>query len=560
MIQHDMMLFDHGMPAARGERPSENQDPRADVDIEYQARGTFGGKALELAAKLFVANAQYATDYPAEIGQNMSNTDSSAFINYCPAISLRENQRIAEIGRGADPQWHKNSDVFETYKDEDFRLGFNAMQMTVGAVAELAVASGPPIPTPASTPPPAEPSESERLESNARATASLLTVGAVAETRQASPEQTGQRQTRQGQGQRRGERGQGVRRGGGRQSAPPPPAPPRERTDVNTVVDRLDFDRFKANIQKLASFGTRYWNTQGNADARDWIQAEMESYGYKVERLKFTPSGNRAGADPIEVDSVYATKIGATRPNEMYIVSAHMDSFNTESRDNSFAPGANDDGSGTSLVMEMARVYASPDARTDASVRFILWNCEEIGLLGARAYVEQRAELQGREDPPGSGLYPEPKWLGVIQHDMMLFDHGMPSPQFGGGVNPVQIREADVDIEYDADTTYGGRAQELAARLLMANAKYATDYPAEVGQFMQSTDSVPFAGHAPSISLRENERRDQIGRGADPQWHKNSDAFETYSEADFRLGFNAMQMTAGAVGEMSGLRLTGERR
>src|SRR3989449_2764721 len=75
-----------------------------------------------------------------------------------------------------------------------------------------------------------------------------------------------------------------------------------------------------------------------------------------------------------------------------------------------------------SLVMEVARVLSSPDVETDRSIRFILWNNEETGLHGARAYVDQRKDRQGKEDPPGSGRYPEPKWLGLIQHDMMLFD------------------------------------------------------------------------------------------------------------------------------------------
>jgi cysteine-rich repeat protein len=54
---------------------------------------------------------------------------------------VRENRRLAEIGNGANPNWHKNSDVVATYSAADFLLGFNAAQMTTGSIAELAGAT-----------------------------------------------------------------------------------------------------------------------------------------------------------------------------------------------------------------------------------------------------------------------------------------------------------------------------------------------------------------------------------------------------------------------------------
>src|SRR5712691_10932268 len=142
-------------------------------------------------------------------------------------------------------------------------------------------------------------------------------------------------------------------------------------------------------------------------------------------------------------EEVYCTKIGATHPEEMYIVGAHMDGHG-------WGEAANDDGSGTALVMELARVFSAPDVRTDRSIRFILWNNEETGLNGARAYVAQRQAMQGVENPQGSGRYPEPRWLGMIQHDMMLFDHGMPRPD--GTISPEQRPEADVNVEFQANS------------------------------------------------------------------------------------------------------------
>jgi hypothetical protein len=203
--------------------------------------------------------------------------------------------------------------------------------------------------------------------------------------------------------------------------------------------------------------------------------------------------------------------------------------------------------------MELARVFSSPDVVTERSIRFALWNNEETGLNGARAYVEQRQALQGREDPPGSRKFPEPKWLGMIQHDMMLFDHGM--PRADGTLNPEQRPEADVNIEFQSNSRMAEASMKLAWILHSANEKYATDYPAAVGPHMTNTDSGPFMDIIPAISLRENERGAQIGAGWDPHWHQPTDVFATFSDKDFRLGLNAAQTTLGALGILTGAKI-----
>ncbi len=108
---------------------------------------------------------------------------------------------------------------------------------------------------------------------------------------------------------------------------------------------------------------------------------------------------NMQASAPGSREDVYCTKIGATHPEEMYIIGAHMDGHG-------WGEAANDDGSGTAIVMELARIFMSPDVKTDRSIRFCLWNNEETGLNGARAYVDQRQALQGKEEPAGSGQYP----------------------------------------------------------------------------------------------------------------------------------------------------------
>jgi hypothetical protein len=313
---------------------------------------------------------------------------------------------------------------------------------------------------------------------------------------------------------------------------------------VKAVVDRLDFDSYKEIIRGLTEFGDREQGTERNRQAIDWIEVQLRGWGYETERIhyEYTPRG----ATEAELrEEVYATKVGNEVPGEMYIIGGHMDGRGG-------GEAANDDGSGTALVMEIARVLASSDVRTARSVRFALWNNEETGLNGSRAYVEQRAPLQGIEEPAGSGRYPEPTWLGMIQHDMMLWDHGNP-------VTLNQALDADVDIEFQLASEKADESAALALKLLNANRMFATDYPAAMSNAMSNTDSGPFQDLVASVSLRENRRLYETGNRANPHWHQPTDLFVTFSDADFRLGFNAAQTTLGAVARLVDARIVDGR-
>jgi hypothetical protein len=380
--------------------------------------------------------------------------------------------------------------------------------------------------------------------------------------------------------------------------------PPVGEDPVAVLVGRLDLERYKATIKGLTQFGDRRQGTDRNRAAIDWIEAQLKSYGctnterFRYEYAPASPSGagggagggggrggTAAGGRPTAVgggrprgvrartgvntdpnaqpdqrlrelnsqpsvpgprEQVYCTKVGTSRPDEMYIVGAHMDGHG-------WGEAADDNASGTAVVMELARVFSMPDVETERSIRFILWNNEETGLNGSRAYVAARAALQGKEDPPGSGRYPEPRWLGMIQHDMVLFDHGMPRPD--GTVSPEQRAEADINIEFQAASKKAAEAQALAWFFYRANEDYATDYPATVGPHMTNTDSTPFMDLVPAISVRENERGTQIGSGWNPHWHQPTDLYATYSDKDFRLGLNAAQTTLAALAKLTGARL-----
>lgn len=374
---------------------------------------------------------------------------------------------------------------------------------------------------------------------------------------------------------------------------------------VRTLVNRLTLDGYKATLKGLTQFGDRRQGTQRNRDAIDWIEQQLTAAACdEVERLSYryepepaaarptvvapadvpdltTPTGGTVGRngsgpggssvfgyrvptsvnrdleaqsdarirslnveEPVngERQEVYCTKIGRSRPSEMYIIGAHMDGHGVNE-------AVNDNGSGTALVIELAKIFSSPDVQTETSIRFVLWNNEETGLNGSQAYVEQRHNLQGVESPAGSGKYPEPKWLGMIQHDMMLWDHG--APRADGTVSNEQRPEADVNIEFQSSSEFADESMQLAFVFKAAADAYNTDYPATVGPHMTNTDSTPFMNHVPSISLRENERGAQTGAGWNPTWHTPLDVWSTFSDKDFRLGLNAAQTTLSAVAALA---------
>ena len=378
---------------------------------------------------------------------------------------------------------------------------------------------------------------------------------------------------------------------------------------IGELVSRLDLPSYKNVIRGLAQFGDRRQGTERNRRAVDWIEKQLQEIGCtNTERVHYvydpeprpprqrrplsneavnltTPTGGQVGrngsgpggssifgyraqtgvnrdlmAQPDERirelnreepvngprTEVFCTKIGTTRPDEMYILGAHMDGHGVNE-------AVNDDASGTALVMEVARILHSPDVETDVSIRFALWNNEETGLNGSYAYVEQREKLQGIEEPPGSGQYPEPRWLGMIQHDMMLWDHGAPGAD--GSVSRDQRAEADVNIEFQANSDLAEESMKLAFIFKAAADKYNTDYPAAVGPHMTNTDSTPFMNKVPSISLRENERGSHTGAGWNPTWHTPLDVWTTFTDDDFRLGLNAAQTTLSAIAGLAGAKI-----
>jgi hypothetical protein len=92
-------------------------------------------------------------------------------------------------------------------------------------------------------------------------------------------------------------------------------------SSAKMLVGRLALDRFKANIQTIASFGDRCRdcsNLTSFANAQTWVANELNSLGYTVHYHNSSSLG-------VPVSNLYVTKIGRSMPQQMYIVSAHLD-------------------------------------------------------------------------------------------------------------------------------------------------------------------------------------------------------------------------------------------
>src|SRR5438093_8288901 len=128
---------------------------------------------------------------------------------------------------------------------------------------------------------------------------------------------------------------------------------------------------------------------------------------------------------------------------------------------------------------------------------------------------------------------------------MLMYDHGMhPAAK--------QSPKADINIDYQRNSSKSAESAKLAAVLQEANRSYARDYPATVGTNMAGTDSIRFEDVVASVSVRENERVTGIVMGSNPHHHQPTDKYESYADEDFRFGFTAAKTTMGALGQLVG--------
>jgi len=314
---------------------------------------------------------------------------------------------------------------------------------------------------------------------------------------------------------------------GQRASAAPPAdkrvagAPPADARIVE-AIGQVSPDRMRQTIEKLVSFGNRSTISaqdeesikagKGIGAAREWIKGEFERYSkdcggcLEVKTDEFVEQPGERIPKPTEITNVYAVLRGSdpAQANRIVLVTGHYDSRNSDPLNSTDpAPGANDDGSGTAVSLECARVLSK--YKFPATIVFLTVAGEEQGLNGSKHFA-QMAKQQGW------------KLEAVLNNDIVGGDR---SPEQDASVVRVfseGIPAAATDAETKRLRALGGESDSSSRELAR--------YIAEVGRTYQ-------ASVKPLLTFRQ----DRYLRGGD-HYSFNQQGFAAVRLTEFREDYN----------------------
>lgn len=175
---------------------------------------------------------------------------------------------------------------------------------------------------------------------------------------------------------------------------------------LKKVSDSISEENIARTIKVLQDFGTRNTLSEQNSEkfgiggARRWLFNEFSKInGLKVSYDSyFLPKQGRRILKNIELHNIVAVKEGKCKKERIILVNAHYDTISV-SKDRKFhyedwntpAPGANDDASGVSALIEIARVLSKFE--TEATINFVAFAGEEQGLVGSTLYAGKMKAL-----------------------------------------------------------------------------------------------------------------------------------------------------------------------
>jgi hypothetical protein len=267
--------------------------------------------------------------------------------------------------------------------------------------------------------------------------------------------------------------------------------------ELRALLRRVDPDRIKATILRLVQFGTRHTASsqtdpvRGIGAATAWVFDQMQGFAaasggrMTVQKQTFVqPVSNRIPV-PTTITNVIATLQGTASPERFYVVTGHLDSRVTDVLNfTDDAPGADDDGSGVAVVLELARLFATH--QFPGTLVFATVAGEEQGLYGS-AYMAAQMKAAGNDVQ------------GMFSNDIVgasqAWDGTKPDPftlrLFVEGI-PTAAIPADIALMQSVGGENDGKTHQLA-------------------RFV--TDVAPF--NLTNMNVRVIWRRDRYLRGSD---------------------------------------------
>jgi len=270
------------------------------------------------------------------------------------------------------------------------------------------------------------------------------------------------------------------------------------------MVREVNADSLQSYINTLVGFGTRSTyssNTdpkRGIGAARNWVLSKFETFAESsggrltafVDTTTIQPDGKRVKS-PVHLGNVVATLKG-TDPtdNRIFIISGHLDNRRTNNEDGSGdAPGANDDGSGSSAVIECARIMSKHSF--PATIIFVTVSGEEQGLWGS-TYMANKAKAQNwdieavlNNDIVGSNNSSQTDIINNTQ--VRVFSEGLPSYELDDK-RAKMIRQ--LGLEND------GKARQLARYIKETGERYVDNLQVVLvyrsDRFLRGGDHLPY--------------------------------------------------------------------
>jgi len=311
------------------------------------------------------------------------------------------------------------------------------------------------------------------------------------------------------------------------------------RAEPAPAERRVDPERLAAHLEALDEPRSGFGGPEELAaldEAMAHAERAFREAGYEPTRHAFTHAPQapwrRRINDRTEWHNLVAERRGAERPHEVLILGAHIDTVPR-------SPGADDNASGVAALLEIARVLAEgpPPAIT---VRFVVFNLEEVGLIGARAYA---SDLRGPMALPIEDGGERP--VGMLSLEMLGYYRDEPGSQrspvapIEGVFEPPDTGDFLALVSILPYRPFNERLEAAMAEAEPAMPTLRVDFSAVPAPDMMRSDHAPFWWvRVPAVMVTDT------ANFRNPHYHTPSDTIETL---DLKRYARSVRALAGAV-------------